>query len=133
LLKVREAGKQIAAIIVSFSSGSSYDDLFSSVEQKTMEGSQVLVYACSATAVTKIFDAMREKPSTDDAQDLLRNMKEVHPDCVVFNWECSSSYGDESFSEGVETVFAFLRTIIDAGHMAMFSDFSLKALIKNWD
>jgi hypothetical protein len=27
----------------------------------------------------------------------------------------------------------FLKFIIDAGHMAMFSDFSLKALIKEWD
>jgi len=27
----------------------------------------------------------------------------------------------------------FLKMILDAGHMAMFSDFSLKALIAQWD
>lgn len=31
------------------------------------------------------------------------------------------------------TVFAFLKKIIDLGYMAMFSDFSLKALINKWD
>ena len=29
-------------------------------------------------------------------------------------------------------MFGFLKTIIDRGHMAMFSDFSLKALIHEW-
>lgn len=27
----------------------------------------------------------------------------------------------------------FARKMIDRGHMVMFSDFSLKALINNWD
>ena len=27
----------------------------------------------------------------------------------------------------------FLKIILSKGHMAMFSDFSLKALIKNWN
>lgn len=30
-------------------------------------------------------------------------------------------------------MFKFLKRIIDKGHMAMFSDFSLKALIREWD
>ena len=64
---------------------------------------------------------------------MLQNIREVHSDCVVFNWECSSSYGGQTFPEGRETVFGFLRMILDAGHMAMFSDFSLKALIAQWD
>ncbi len=36
LLKAREQGKKIAAIIVTFTNGSSYDDLFRTVEQKTI-------------------------------------------------------------------------------------------------
>lgn len=36
LLKPREQGKKIAAIIVTFTNGSSYDDLFRTVEQKTI-------------------------------------------------------------------------------------------------
>jgi len=52
---------------------------------------------------------------------------------VVFNWECCRSYTDKKFPEGKKLLFNFLRKILDDGHMAMFSDFSLKALIKEWD
>lgn len=38
--------KKIVAVIVTFMSGASYDHLFTSVEQKAEEGTQVLVYAC---------------------------------------------------------------------------------------
>lgn len=60
------------------------------------------------------------------------NIRSVDSDCVVFNWECCWGYNDKSFPEGSEIVFDFLNTILDKGHMAMFSDFSLKALITRW-
>ena len=41
----------MVAVIVTFSSGSSYDHLFTSVEQKAEEGTQVLVYSCQSAAV----------------------------------------------------------------------------------
>lgn len=56
----------------------------------------------------------------------------VHPDCVVFNWECCGFYASKNFPEGSEKLFRFLKIILDKGHMAMFSDFSLKALINDW-
>ena len=59
-------------------------------------------------------------------------MKQLDPDCVVFNWECSSSYGSQTFPEGKNSLFEFLQLVIDRGHMAMFSDFSLKSLINEW-
>jgi hypothetical protein len=51
LLNVKDPTKQIAAIIVTFCNGQSYDQLFTSVEQKTMEGTQVLVYSCKAQSI----------------------------------------------------------------------------------
>jgi hypothetical protein len=57
----------------------------------------------------------------------------VDADCVVFNWECSSGYSNEQFPEGNQKLMSFLKLIIGKGHMAMFSDFSLKALINAWD
>jgi hypothetical protein len=56
----------------------------------------------------------------------------VDKDCVVFNWECCGGYSGKVFGEGADNLFKFLKIIIDKGHMAMFSDFSLKALINNW-
>lgn len=56
----------------------------------------------------------------------------VDPDCVVFNWQCCSFYGTKKFGEGNDTLFDLLELVIQKGFMAMFSDFSLKALIAQW-
>ena len=63
----------------------------------------------------------------------MEHIKKIHPDCVVFNWECCGSYSGQSFIEGKDKVFKFLKIVLDKGHMVMFSDFSLKALINDWD
>jgi len=57
----------------------------------------------------------------------------VDPDCVVLNWECCSGYSGKHFSEGTDRLFYFLKKVIDKGHMTMFSDFSLKALVNEWN
>jgi hypothetical protein len=51
----------------------------------------------------------------------------------VFNWECSEGYSGGDVVEGKENLFRFLKVILDRGHMAMFSDWSLRSLIKKWD
>ena len=43
--KKEDKDKKVVAVIVSFVAGSSYDDLFTTVEQKSMEGTKVLVYS----------------------------------------------------------------------------------------
>ena len=48
LLKPVQNGKKVVAVIVTFASGFTYDSLFTSVEQKADEGSQVVVYASDA-------------------------------------------------------------------------------------
>jgi hypothetical protein len=63
----------------------------------------------------------------------MESIKKVDADCVVFNWECCGAYGSETFPEGSDILFKFVKRVIDKGHMCMFSDFSLKALVKNWD
>jgi hypothetical protein len=62
----------------------------------------------------------------------MKSVGEVDPDCIVLNWECCSGYTHKSFTEGEEKLFYFLKKVIDRGHMAMFSDFSLKALVNSW-
>lgn len=64
---------------------------------------------------------------------MIKHIKSLDPDCVVFNWECSSGYSSQSFNEGSKNVLTFAKAMIDRGHMVMFSDFSLKALIAQWD
>ena len=64
---------------------------------------------------------------------ILNEMNEIDPDCTIFNWECCSSLEHINFPNSAEFNMRILRLLMDKKHMAMFSDFSLKALIKYWD
>lgn len=48
LNKKEEDDKKVVAVIVSFVSGGTYDNLFTSVEQKSAEGTKVQVYSCDS-------------------------------------------------------------------------------------
>lgn len=61
LLSKRDKDKKLVAIIVSFCNGGSYDDLFTTVEQKSLEGTQVLVYAVPSHAIQEIYDGIKGK------------------------------------------------------------------------
>lgn len=64
---------------------------------------------------------------------LFKEMAALDHDCIVFNWECSSAYSGQTFPEGNDKVMKLVSYILKGKHMAMFSDFSLKALIASWD
>lgn len=81
------------AVIVSFVGGGSYDELFTTVEQKSLEGTRVLVYSCGTGYIEKMIAAFEGKPADDTAKDLMEHVNTLDPDCVVFNWECCGSYG----------------------------------------
>jgi hypothetical protein len=59
LLKEKEPNKKVVAVIVSFCSHMSYDQLFTQVQQKTMEGTQVLVYACNSESIKTLIEAFQ--------------------------------------------------------------------------
>jgi hypothetical protein len=63
LLKEKESGKKIVALIVTFCNNASYDQLFTQVQQKTLEGTQVLVYACSSESIEVLTKAFNGEPS----------------------------------------------------------------------
>jgi hypothetical protein len=64
---------------------------------------------------------------------MFKQIKSLDADCTVFNWECSSGYTSHNFPEGADNVMRLVYHIIHNKHMAMFSDFSLKALISQWN
>lgn len=49
----------MAGIIISFRDGHSYDALFSSVQQKSKEGSTVLTYLAASESLKNILEALR--------------------------------------------------------------------------
>jgi hypothetical protein len=114
--------------------GNSYDPLFSRVPQKSTPGTRVIVYHCNYDNLELISEELRGiKSRKPIISRILNEMAEIDSDCTIFNWECCSSLENISFPNSSEFNMRTLRLILDKKHMAMFSDFSLKALIKYWD
>lgn len=86
--KAEDREKQLVAIIVTFSHNASYDPLFSTVQQKAMEGTRVDVYQCDSLSINEVASAIAGQPKNQAGVRLSASLKEVQPDCVVFNWEC---------------------------------------------
>lgn len=128
--------------MVTICRGTSYDRLFQTVPQVGDEGTHVATYTASGRSLFHILRALHEgtdAPATSPAfQELLADMRTVDPCCVVFNWECCSACSHEAFHEPHEdprcreVVMDLMHLLLQRGHMVMCSDFSLKALIKQW-
>lgn len=142
---IRHPGQQsseddvLVGVIVTISDGNSYDPLFSQVAQVAGEGQRVATYGASPSSLPHIMSALSGSQVQGSIPgNLHRNLRrlvadivEVQPDSVVFNWECCSGCCGEHFQDGA-VVMNLVKRILDRGHMVMFSDFSLKALIKEW-
>ena len=72
-------------------------------------------------------------PATD-LDTMVGEIMSVDPASVAFNWECCSGCSAAGFGSEADTHAALSAAeyAVSHGHMAMFSDFSLMALIKDW-
>jgi hypothetical protein len=131
-------GDILSAVIVTICSGSSYDHLFASVPQVAGEGTCVAVYAVSPGALKYLTAALLDTPQTcpsnlaEPLRRLVADMRAVDSESVVVNWECCSGCSSQRF-EDTSAVMNLVDVLIKKGHMVMFSDFSLKALINDWN
>ena len=60
-------------------------------------------------------EAFEGKPKDDVAIRLMESVKIVDSDCVVFNWECCGGYGSNTFPEGKDNLFKFVRKTAEIG------------------
>lgn len=128
----------VVSIIVTIYEGSSYDNLFREIKQKAPEG-RVSVYWLSPSYIEKFLQVLQnglanvdnEKDLKEDVKTLIKEMNDLEPDCVLFNWECCSAFSD-AFRENNPTM-NLIKFLLDRKHMTMFSDFAMKSLIKCWD
>jgi len=131
--------EELVAVIVTICSGGSYDDLFGRVPQLAGDGKRVATYAVSGSSLPHIAgelsgNRVQDRRSSELHRNLRRlvaDMRIVQPNSVVFNWECCSGCAQEHFRD-CSTVMHLVKYLLDKGHMVMFSDFSLKALIQDW-
>lgn len=135
----QDGNLKLSAVVVTLRAGHSYDPCFQEVPQEGTEGTFVATYEVTGS-VKKILEAMSEVSQSSSHMDmgelgsLIKDISLVAPSAVVFNWECCSSCSEESFGTAEETsiVLDLMALLIKRGHMVMCSDFSLKALIKQW-
>jgi hypothetical protein len=133
-----EIRKELAGVIISFCNCSSFDSLFSTVQQRSVEGSQVLTYAATSgteEALIKVLNRNFTKADVTlrECAGAIDRLSRKSPASVVFNWECSSGFAAEKLGSQSKAIYELLGIVISRGYMAMFSDFSLKALINEWD
>jgi hypothetical protein len=132
-------GDALVGVIVTISDGTSYDQLFSQVPQLAGENERVATYRASVASLPHIVgELLGNPPQGNRPSSLHRNLRrviadirQVQPDSVVFNWECCSGCGCDRFHDA-KIVMDLVKHLLDRGHMVMFSDFSLKALIAEW-
>jgi hypothetical protein len=90
----------------------------------------------------------RARKVQEAIQQVMTAIGQVEASSVVFNFECCGRCSDSGFScpltglnrvnsEGnansSSAVIHFVKNLLDAGYMVMFADFSLKALLHDWD
>lgn len=62
------------------------------------------MYKADGQAVQLFLDGFEGRSTNNTIKHLFKEMSELDPDCIVFNWECSSGYSSGSFPEGADKV-----------------------------
>ena len=120
-------------------SGGSYDDLFAKVKQKAAEGTRVSVYLASGNSTSELEAAIVGVGGGEVAAKMRADIAAVDPASVVVNWECCGGCSDDRFhgndahGSTNDAPTMLMATLLARGFMVMVSDFSLGALIHNWD
>mmetsp|Transcript_28416 Transcript_28416/g.65911 ORF Transcript_28416/g.65911 Transcript_28416/m.65911 type:complete len:381 (-) Transcript_28416:169-1311(-) len=136
---------KLVGVVVTISSGSSYDPMFREVQPVTVDGERVSTYSISCEAIEDLYLYLTAAapPSSEMWQSLVQDVQAVPADSVVFNWECCSACGAKKpfpcrsrgllgLSMGPSITMRFMGYAVGAGFTVMCSDFSLKSLIHEW-
>jgi hypothetical protein len=138
----RDNEKPACAVILTIKSGSSYDDIYTTIPQVSPDDSvAVKVFHFSYATIPDILRCIRGQ-SCQSAnqtvakviQDMLECRSQVDPDSFVVNFECCSGCSCSGFEMAGDpkSVRNLLTWIIKEKHVAMFADFSLKSIISDW-
>lgn len=139
--------KPPCAVIVTIYTESSYDDLFRAVPQQSPNPDySVALFEMDHETIPVIMNYLQHRDDDNMSrnpafQQVMDAIAQVEPSSVVFNFECCDHCSDNGFAcnsnhqqqSNNSIVMPFVRRLIDAGYMVMFGDFSLKALIHDWD
>jgi hypothetical protein len=152
IVRIPSSNQQLppAAVIVTISSGTSYDKLYTERTQISPDPKHcIAVYSADYEHLPAILWNLRlQRPGRAMGASVRSLMADIiavsaeSPSCVVFNFECCSGAGSHGFGHacdnprGFEHVGNIMDTVayaLDRGFMVIFGDWSLQALIKDWD
>jgi hypothetical protein len=126
----------LVAVIVTIYESSSYDPLFRQVPQKSDDG-RISVWECRPSRLADVLRKLKtgETQESDKPElgELIKEIQEVDPENVVFNWECCGTFSDNGFGSSSTVILELMDYLISKGYMLMFSDFAMKALIHDWN
>lgn len=125
---------KLSAVVVTMRNGNSYDPVFHEIPQEGVEGTYVATYEVVGR-IKPLLTALQGTLAPGDLGTLMQDIASVDPSAVVFNWECCCGCSTHSFGctpQNTLDVIEVISLAIARGHMAMCSDFSLKALIGQW-
>jgi len=149
----RDTDAELVGVIITICAGSSYDNLFTTIRQQGADGTRTAVWKVNPAALPEIVAALETSAAaaaaaaattaassagagatTTDLKTMVDEIMSVDPEAVAFNWECCSGCSRAGFGSETDThaALAAAEYAVSHGHMAMFSDFSLMALIKDW-
>lgn len=147
---------KLVGVVVTIYQGSSYDENFRTVEPTTVPGERVSTWSlqcCDVGRLHEMLEGAQQPPAAPSTwSELLEDIQSVPADSVTLNWECCSSCGDSGFPRGrgrsadgplarrsrgpalaaPSITMQLAGLAVRRGFTAMFSDFSLKALIAEW-
>ena len=125
----------LLSVIVTIFSGTSYDDLFRQVPQ-VAPGGRISLYSLNLAQISEFFPDLKnpEASKNEEIKLLAKEMQEVGPDAILFNFECCSgcSAMEYHFPQKEQTL-ELIKYLLDKSHMVMCSDFAVKALIEDWN
>jgi len=80
----------VVSIIFTIFSGSSYDSLYSRAKQVCPEGTTVAVYSVDLNKIDIFYDYLTDQSKKSLIFDHIREIMNIEPECVLFNFECCS-------------------------------------------
>jgi len=131
---------KLTSVVVTIQDGATYDDLFGSVPRSVGEGERAETYRCRHVCPTSLQQVLELGVSAPicqvqaDAASLAADLAVLEPGAVLFNWECCSGCSHDTFeTHGGVSPVPLIAFLLNKGYTVMVSDFSLSALIAEWD
>lgn len=133
-LDFNNSDKIPCAVIVTIFSESSYDDMYRSIPQVAPDPMKyVALFEFKYSHIPLYLNSLSDDNNDDMFKDLKTCISQVESSSVVFNFECCSFCSEDGFNEEQgAAVMNLLHWVIKNRYQAMFGDYSLKGLIRDW-